>query len=111
MMAAAGSAIAVWVVFVVLYDLGLLGAVVYDGGGAFTRQVFPWLLAANPADAFRLYNLTGSDELALVTGLSGAANAMPGWAAAVSLFTWPLAALLLARLALRRVEPLNVRLP
>ncbi len=103
--AAAGLAIAVWVVFVVLYDLGLLGAVVYDGGGGFTRDVFPWLLAANPADAFRLFNLTGSDELALVTGLSGAASAMPAWAAPAALFAWPVVALLLARLALRKVEP------
>lgn len=103
--AAAGLAIAVWVVFVVLYDLGLLGALVYDGGGEFTRQVFPWLLAANPADAFRLFNLAGSDQLALATGLIGAAAAMPAWAATVSLVTWPVAAMVLARLALKGVEP------
>ena len=88
-----------------LYDLGLLGALVYDSGGTFTQQVFPWLLAANPADAFRLFNLAGSDQLALATGLTGAAAAMPDWAASVSLITWPVVALLLARLALRRTEP------
>jgi Cu-processing system permease protein len=103
--AAAGLAITVWVVFVVLYDLGLLGALVYDGGGTFTRQIFPWLLAANPADAFRLFNLAGSDQLALATGLTGAAAAMPAWAAKLSLLAWPVVAMGLARLALRRVEP------
>lgn len=103
--ASAGLAILIWVVFVVLYDLGLLGALVYDAGGGFTRHVFPWLLAANPADAFRLYNLTASDQIALATGLSGAAAAMPGWVAGASLFLWPALALALARLAIRRVEP------
>ncbi len=103
--AAAGLAIVVWVVFVALYDLGLLGALVFDGGGAFTQQVFPWLLIANPADAFRLFNLAGSDELALATGLSGATGAIPGWAAILSLAAWPVVAFGLARLALRRVEP------
>ena len=103
--AAAGLAITVWVVFVVLYDLGLLGALVYDSGGTFTRQVFPWLLAANPADAFRLFNLAGSEQLALATGLTGAAAAMPAWAAKLSLLVWPVVAMSLARLALRRVEP------
>jgi len=103
--AAAGLAISVWVVFVVLYDLGLLGALVYDSDGTFARRIFPWLLALNPADAFRLFNLAGSDQLALATGLTGAATAIPAWAAAVSLGVWPVAAMVLAWLALRRVEP------
>ena len=103
--AAAGFAISVWVVFVVLYDLGLLGALVYDADGTFARRIFPWLLALNPADAFRLFNLAGSDQLALATGLTGAATAIPAWAATVSLGVWPVAAMVLARLALRRVEP------
>jgi len=102
---AAGMVIAIWVVFVVLYDLGLLGALVYDGGGYFTQQVFPWLLVANPADAFRLFNLAGSESLAAATGLTGAVGAVPYWAVAASLLGWPLIALLLARITLRRVEP------
>jgi Cu-processing system permease protein len=102
--AAAGLAVGLWLVFVVLYDLGLLGALVYDDGGGFTRLVFPWLLAANPADAFRLYNVSASESVALVTGLTGAASALPGWAALFSLFIWPAAALALARAAFGRVE-------
>ncbi|WP_369914283.1 ABC transporter permease [Maritimibacter sp. 55A14] len=102
---AAGFAVGLWLVMVVLYDLGLLGAVVYDGGGAFTRHVFPWVLALNPADAFRLWNVAGSEQVALAGGMTGAADALPGWAAPLSLLLWPLAGLALARAALGRLEP------
>lgn len=103
--AAAGLAAGLWLVFVVLYDLGLLGALVFDDGGDFTRHIFPWLLAANPADAFRLYNVAASESVALATGLTGAAEALPGWTTLISLGTWPLAALALARATFARVEP------
>jgi Cu-processing system permease protein len=103
--AAAGMAIGVWILFVVLYDLGLLGALVYDGGGAFTRYVFPLLLVANPADAFRIFNLSGAGDVALASGLAGATGGIAGWAVLASLLGWPLAVLGLARLALRKVEP------
>jgi len=102
---AAGLAVGLWLVLVVLYDLGLLGALVFDDGGAFTSHVFPWLLAANPADAFRLWNVAGSQNVALVSGMAGAGAALPGWAAPLSLFLWPVLALLLARAAFARVEP------
>lgn len=102
---AAGLAVGLWLVLVVLYDLGLLGAVVYDDGGAFTQGIFPWLLAANPADAFRLWNVASSEQVALVSGMAGAGAALPVWAAPMSLFLWPLAALGLAGLAFTRLEP------
>ncbi len=102
---AAGLAAAVWLVFVVLYDLGLLGAVVFDNGGAFTRNVFPWLLALNPADAFRLWNVAGSESVALSTGMTGVASSLPGWAPLLSLILWPILGLGLARIGLGRVEP------
>jgi len=102
---AAGLAVGLWLVLVVLYDLGLLGALVFDDGGAFTSHVFPWLLAANPADAFRLWNVAGSQDVALVSGMAGAGAALPGWAAPLSLFLWPVLALGLARAAFARVEP------
>jgi len=103
--AAAGLAIGVWILFVVLYDLGLLGALVFDNGGFFTKHVFPLLLAANPADAFRIFNLSSSGDVALAAGLSGTTGNLPDWAVAISLFGWPLVVLALARLALRRIEP------
>ena len=103
--AAAGMSAALWLIFVVLYDLGLLGAVVMDQSGGFTQSVFPWLMVANPADAFRVWNISASDAVAVTSGMSGAASALPVWAAPASLLLWPLLGFGLARLAFGRVEP------
>ena len=103
--AAAGLAIGAWLVLVVLYDIGLLGALVADDGGAFTRVVFPWLLVGNPADAFRLFNLAADETSALASGLAHAGAAAPSSAALASLIVWPVAALTLAWVAFRRMEP------
>lgn len=103
--AAAGMAAGLWLIFVVLFDLGLLGAVVMDDGGSFTRSVFPWMMVANPADAFRLWNVAASDGVALATGMTGAAQALPVWAAPASLLLWPFLGFVAARAAFRRVEP------
>lgn len=102
---AAGLAIGLWLGLVVLYDLGLLAAIVMDGGGAFTVQVFPALLLANPADAFRLYNLGASEAAAVASGVGAAAAAIPAWQSLLSLALWPLAALGLAVAAFRRIVP------
>ena len=98
-------AVGIWLVLVVLYDLGLLGAVVADEGGVFTQELFPWLLALNPADAFRLWNVAGSGQAALAGGMAGAAGALPGGAPLASLALWPVAAFALARLAIARTAP------
>lgn len=103
--AAAGLAAGLWLVFVVLFDLGLLGAVVMDGGGVFTQKYFPWIMVANPADAFRVWNIAASDGVAMASGLGGAAKMLPGWAAPLSLLIWPLLGFGLARAAFKRVEP------
>lgn len=102
---AAGLAIGLWLVAIVLYDLGLLAAIVADDGGAFTTTVFPWLLVANPADAFRIFNLAASDAVGAASGLAGAAHAIAAWKPLASLIAWPVAAALLARLAFGRVQP------
>lgn len=103
--AAAGGAGFVWLILVVLYDLILLALVVWDNGGAFSREVFPWVLAANPADALRLFSVTTSADQALVSGMGAAVAALPKGAALVSLLVWPLAGLLLARLVFARRVP------
>jgi Cu-processing system permease protein len=100
---AAGLAIGLWLGLVVLYDLGLLAAVVADDGGTFTTNIFPMALQANPADAFRLFNLTASQ--AVSTGVGAASYAIPQWQSLCSILLWPLAALMLASAALRKVEP------
>lgn len=102
---AAGAAIALWLVMIVLYDLALLAAVVADSGGTFTRSIFSWMLVANPADAFRLYNLSASEATAAAAGIAGAAHAIPPALALASLAAWPIAAFVLAVGAFRRLTP------
>lgn len=102
---AAGLAVGLWLGLIVLYDLGLLAAVVADKGGSFTEHVFPRLLLANPADAFRLFNLASAQATAAAAGVGGAAATLPLWQSALSIFLWPVAALALAVTAFRRVTP------
>jgi Cu-processing system permease protein len=103
--AAAGLAIGLWLVVIVLYDLGLLAAIVADDGGFFTDTVFPWLLVANPADAFRIYNLAASDAVGAASGLAGAARSIESWIPLTSVLVWVLSSAVLARIAFGKVEP------
>lgn len=102
--AAAGLAILFWLSMIVLYDLGLLAALVADGGGSFTTEVLPFLLLANPADAFRLFNLAASEATAAAAGLGGAAGTIPAAYSLASIALWPLAALALALAVFRKVN-------
>jgi len=102
---AAGLAMALWLVAVVLYDRALLALIVTDGGGAFTTRALPVALLANPADAFRVFNLSAAEAVAAAGGIGGAAGAIPLWQSAASLFPWPLAAIGLAVAAFRKVTP------
>jgi Cu-processing system permease protein len=103
--AASGIVILIWLVCVVLYDIALLGALVGDDGGAFTKTVFPWLLIANPADAFRLFNLPEASVAALTSGISAAGNVSGSTGQLASLLLWPVLALSAAGLAFRKIEP------
>ena len=61
--AAGGIAIGVWLVFVLLYDMALLGVLVADQGRTVTADVLNVLLLLNPTDAYRLLNLTASPDV------------------------------------------------
>ncbi len=102
---AAGLAIGIWLGVIVLYDLGLLAAIVADNGGVFSTRVFPVALLINPADAFRLYNLAASEATSAAAGVGGAAGTIPLWASLTSVLLWPVLALGLAAAAFRRVTP------
>jgi len=102
---ASGIVIIIWLVCVVLYDLGLLGALVADDGGTFTKTVFPWLLIANPADAFRMINLPDVSVSELTSGIGAASSVSGFFGQLTSLLLWPFFALSLAWLAFRKVEP------
>ena len=66
---ASGLAIAVWFFFVLIFDLLLLGALVATGG-QYGGEIFPWLLLANPADVFRVFNVLGLEDVRTLYGLA-----------------------------------------
>jgi Cu-processing system permease protein len=104
---AAAMAIGAWLVLVVLYDLALLGAVIVDQGGTFTKSIFPALVLANPGDAFRLYNLALIESNAPIAGLDGLAHTLPFpvSSALVVLALWLFAGLAGAWALTRRIRP------
>ncbi len=69
--AAGGIAIGVWLFFVLLYDMALLGLLVADQGRTVTADVLNALLLLNPADAYRLLNLTASPDVSGFAGVAG----------------------------------------
>lgn len=104
---AAALAVGIWLMTVVLYDLALLGALVADNGGAFSRIAFPIALLANPADAFRLFNLAALGASDLVGGMAGVTEGLPypPVAALGAIVAVTLAAFLAAAALLKRIEP------
>jgi Cu-processing system permease protein len=76
---AGGIAIGVWLLFVLVYDMALLGLLVADQGRVVSGATLTWLLLLNPADAYRLLNLTAPADVSVFSGMSGlSAQAHPG---------------------------------
>jgi Cu-processing system permease protein len=71
---AGGIAIGVWLLFVLVYDMVLLGVLVADQGRTVTAAMVNWLLLLNPADTFRLFNLAGTPGVSSFSGLAGLAD-------------------------------------
>lgn len=93
---ATGLAIGTWLVMVLLYDLALIGILQADKSHVIGERIFAALLILNPADAFRVFNLTQFDSVSAVAGLGGlgvtsslspslALGAMAAWAIAAGL--------------------------
>ena len=85
---AAGLAIGVWLLVVVIFDMALLGVLVADQGRVMTAPVLNAVLLLNPTDVYRLLNLTGHENVAMFAGVAGLADQVK----------LPFAALLLAQL-------------
>ena len=68
---AGGVALGVWLFFVLLYDMALLGGLVADQGRNVTPAVLNALLLLNPADVYRLLNLTTSNDVSGFAGVAG----------------------------------------
>ncbi|MFZ7096454.1 ABC transporter permease [Luteimonas dalianensis] len=101
---AAGLAVGVWLVFVLLYDTALLGILVADQGRYVTQNVLDVLLLLNPADVYRIFNMTAHDSVAVYSGLAGPGNAapLPAGVLLAVLAAWVVAPLVLAVFAFRR---------
>jgi len=72
--AAVGAAIGVWLAFVVLYDLALLGVLLLDTEQAIGERSFGLAMLFNPTDAYRILNLSTIDAVSAVTGMVGLAE-------------------------------------
>jgi Cu-processing system permease protein len=96
---AAGTAIGLWLVFVVLYDLVLFGMLLLDEGQAIGQQLFSTLMLISPTDSYRILNLSLFDGVSQAAGIAGIASkaGMSGALLLGVMFLWvvvPLAATL-----------------
>lgn len=101
---AAGIAVGVWLFFVLLYDTALLGVLVADQGRIVGRRTLDVLLLLNPADVYRLFNMTASETVSVYSGMAGPGDATTLQPAVLlsALVAWVVAPLLLAIAAFRR---------
>jgi Cu-processing system permease protein len=95
---AGGIAVGIWLVFVLVYDMALLGLLVADQGRTVTAGLLDALLLLNPTDAYRLINLGGG--AGAISGMGGMAEVASLGAPALlmALLLWtalPLAAAML----------------
>ncbi len=92
---AGGVAIGIWLFFVLIYDMALLGGLVAAKGQAVPALLLDLLLLANPTDAYRLLNL-GSGNAGTLSGMGG-----------IAAHTGLTAPVLIAALALWTIVPLG----
>ena len=99
---AIGAAVATWLVLVVFYDLGLLSALMIDEGKYISEGLFSALMLANPADAYRLFNFAGFEEIGRLVGTSGISTGIV--APLVSMGVWVIVPFLLTAARFHRQE-------
>ncbi|HEX6959407.1 MAG TPA: ABC transporter permease subunit [Ferrovibrio sp.] len=104
---AAGLAVGIWFALVLVYDAALLGVLVAGQNRLLSADLLDALLLINPADAFRLLNLTSAESARALSGMVGLGQTgrLPLWALLASLLGWTLLPLCLAVAALGRREP------
>ncbi|MBD9375291.1 ABC transporter permease [Rhizobium sp. ARZ01] len=102
---AGGIAIAIWLFFVLIYDMALLGGLVAAQGRSLPDGLLDFLLLANPTDAYRLLNLGGGGAAAL-SGMGGLAKTsiLTGEILLLALCLWVAAPLALASMTFSRRE-------
>ncbi|MBT1063405.1 ABC transporter permease [Bowmanella sp. Y26] len=100
---AAGMALGIWFLFVLVFDLALLALLVLSKG-QLNPDWLPWLLLLNPADIFRQLNLSGLDGSLQLSGVMSLGQDLAGasgtlWAA---LLGWMVLCLVLAQRSFMR---------
>lgn len=71
---AAGAAIGLWLIFVVLYDLLLFGVLLMDKGQLVNQQLFAVLMLISPTDTYRILNLSMFEGVSQAAGIAGVAS-------------------------------------
>ncbi len=71
---AAGAAIGLWLVLVVLYGLLLFGALVIDKEQLISQQLFSTLMLFSPTDSYRILNLSMFEGVSQAAGIAGVAS-------------------------------------
>lgn len=71
---AAGSAIGLWLIFVVLYDLMLFGVLLLDKNQLISQHLFSALMLFSPTDTYRILNLSLFDGVSQAAGIAGVAS-------------------------------------
>ena len=101
--AAAGLAVGVWVVFIILFDTALLGVLV---AADIPSSIVSILLLLNPTDAYRLLNLAGFEEVRFLSGMAELSTTagIDLRIVAASLFAWLAVPLSLATFLFQRRE-------
>ncbi|MDT3684729.1 MAG: ABC transporter permease subunit [Pseudorhodoplanes sp.] len=103
---AAGIAIGIWLVLVLVYDMALLALLVVDQGRTVSAGTLNALLLLNPTDVYRMFNLAGSTNVSMFSGMAGLADAMTLDASMLlaALTAWAVLPLALATFAFSRRE-------
>ncbi|VAW41362.1 Nitrous oxide reductase maturation transmembrane protein NosY [hydrothermal vent metagenome] len=102
---AAGIAIGLWLVFVMLFDLALLGLLVSDTGKGLSASQVNALLMANPIDVFRLMSLS-TEQVNQFSAMQaiGEVNSLSFGLLSLVMIAWLLVPLIISILLFRRVK-------
>ena len=102
---AAGIAIGLWLFFVMLFDLALLGLLVSEAGKALTADQVNVLLMMNPVDIFRLMSLS-TDQVNQFSAMAaiGEVNTLSFAMLTLAMLTWLLIPLLFSIIIFKKAK-------
>jgi Cu-processing system permease protein len=101
---AVGLAVGIWLLFALVYDMALLALLVANKGDTIPESVVSVLLLLNPADVYRMFNLSSMSGVASLSGMASlSGHAAPGAGPLIAaLAAWVAAPLALAMVVFSR---------